>query len=260
MSLGVTELWGYRELLFFLAQRDVKLRYRQTLLGAVWVLLQPLLTMVIFTLVFGRLAGVASDGVPYALFALAALVPWSYFSTCFTTTSLSLVTNANMVSKVWFPRLTVPMSAALAGVLDLAIGIALLLTVALAAGVVTPVRLLLLPFLAVLAVVSVLGPGLFLAAVNVRFRDVRYVLPFLVQTLLFVSPVAYATSAIEPPLRYLYAVNPMVGVIEGFRWSVVGTNPPIASLLLVSTTSAVVLLIAGALHFRSREETFADVI
>lgn len=258
--LGLVELWAHHELLFFLAQRDVKLRYRQTLLGAAWALLQPLLTMVIFTLVFGRLADVESDGAPYALFALAALVPWTYFSAGLTTTSLSLVTNVNLVSKVYFPRLAVPVAATLAGLVDLSIGIALLVPVAIVSGVTVLPRLLLLPFLVVLAFAAVLGPGLFLAAFNVRYRDVRYVVPFLVQTLLFVSPVAYATSAIDTPLRYVYALNPMVGVIEGFRWAVTGTDPQLGPLLLISTVSACALTWAGLRYYRAREATFADVI
>lgn len=258
--LGLGELWARRELVVFLAHRDVKLRYRQTFLGAAWALLQPLLTMAIFTVVFDRLADVDSDGAPYALFALAALVPWSFFANGLATTAMSLVGNASLVGKVYFPRLAVPFSAALAGIVDLSVGVGLLVPASLLAGRVAPARLLVLPLLVLLALAAVTGPGVVLAAVNVRYRDVRYVIPFFVQTLLFVSPVAYATTAVRSPLRDLYALNPMVGVIEGFRWSVVGTNPPILRLLVVSGASGVAMLVLGLRYFRSREGVFADVI
>ncbi|MCW2778784.1 MAG: type transporter [Frankiales bacterium] len=258
--LRLSELWDARELVFFLAQRDVKLRYRQTVLGAVWVLLQPLLTVLIFSVVFGRLARVSSDGQPYAVFALAGLVPWTFVSTSLATTSLSLVTNASLVGKVWFPRLAVPLAAALAGLVDLLVGLGLLLVVAVVRGDLQPLRLLALPLLVVLALVAVLGPGTYLAAVNVRYRDVRYVVPFLVQCLLFVSPVAYPTSLVPHGLRLLYAVNPYVGVVEGFRWALLGGSQPVAGLLAVSTASSLVLLLLALRSFRAREATFADVL
>lgn len=258
--LRLAELWEARELVFFLAQRDVKLRYRQTVLGAVWVLLQPLLTVLIFSVVFGRLARVSSDGQPYALFALAGLVPWTFLSTSLSTTALSLVTNASLVGKVYFPRLAVPLAAALAGLVDLLVGLGLLLAVALVRGDLDPLRLLLVPPLVVLALVAVLGPGTWLSAVNVRYRDVRYVIPFLVQCLLFISPVAYPTSLVPHGLRLLYALNPAVGVVEGFRWAVLGGTEPVGELLAVSTASSLVLLVLSLRSFRAREATFADVL
>jgi lipopolysaccharide transport system permease protein len=259
-ALRLDELWEARELVGFLALRDVKLRYRQTGLGVAWVLLQPLFTVLIFSVVFGRLARISSDGQPYALFALAGLVPWTFLSTSLSTAALSLVSNASLVGKVYFPRLAVPLAAALAGLVDLLVGVGLLLVVVLVRGDLAPLRLLALPLLVLLALVAVVGPGTYLAAVNVRFRDVRYVVPFFVQCLLFISPVAYPASLVPDGLRLLYAVNPAVGVVEGFRWAVLGTSEPVADLLAVSTVSALVLLYVGVRSFRSREATFADVL
>jgi lipopolysaccharide transport system permease protein len=257
--LQLKELWGYRELLYFLALRDVKVRYKQTAIGAAWALLQPLTVMLVFTFVFGRVAKLSSEGAPYALFALAGLVPWTYFASYLQTASLSLSSNINLVSKVYFPRLCLPTAAVLAGLVDLAVSLTVLLVATLIYGTLA-VQVLVTPALIVLLVVACLGPALWLAAINVRYRDVRQAVPFLIQVWLFVSPVAYSSTLIEGNFRYVYALNPMVGVIEGFRWAFLGTDRDIWPALLISTCSALALLVGGAYYFRRVERSFADVI
>lgn len=258
--LRLGEVWAYRELLYFLALRDVKVRYKQTVVGAAWAVLQPVTTMVVFTLVFGRLARLPSDGAPYAVFALAALVPWTYFAAGLQNGSLSLVSNVNLVSKVYFPRFCLPLAALLAGLVDLGVSLVVLVVVCLLHGIVPGLGLLVLPFLVVLTVAACLGFVLWLAALNVRYRDVRQVIPFLVQVWLFASPVAYPSTLIEGPLRYVYALNPMVGVIEGYRWAFLGTGRDVLAVMSVSTASALAVLVAAAFYFRRAERTFADVI
>jgi lipopolysaccharide transport system permease protein len=258
-SLRLKEVWGYRELLYFLALRDVKVRYKQTAIGAAWAILQPLTVMVVFTFVFGRVANLSSEGAPYALFALAGLVPWIYFASYLQSASLSLSSNVSLVSKVYFPRLCLPTAAVLAGVVDVAVSLTVLVVVALIYGSLG-VTVLVTPVLIVLLVVACLGPALWLSAINVRYRDVRQAVPFLLQVWLFLSPVAYSSTLIEGNLRYLYALNPMVGVIEGFRWAFLGTAPDIGIMLLISTCSSVALLVGGAYYFRRVERSFADII
>jgi lipopolysaccharide transport system permease protein len=254
------EVWAYRELLYFLALRDVKVRYKQTAIGAAWAVLQPLTVMVVFALVFGRLARLPSDGVPYPVFALAGLVPWTYFAANLQTGSLSLVNNVNLVGKVHFPRLCLPLAALLAGLVDLAVSLVVLVVAVLVAGIAPGPQLLLLPALVVLTVLACLGPVLWLAALNVRYRDVRQAVPFLVQVWLFASPVAYPSSLLEGPGRLLYALNPVVGVVDGYRWAFLGSGSDVLTVVAISTASASLILVGGLFYFRRAERSFADVI
>jgi lipopolysaccharide transport system permease protein len=258
-SLRLGELWEYRELLYFLVWRDIKVRYKQTLLGAGWAVLQPVATMIVFSLFFGRLAQMSSDGIPYSLFALSALVPWTFFANGLTQASTSIVTNQHLVTKVYVPRLAIPIATVLAGLLDLAIAGLVLAAVMLHQGRVPGVSALWVLPLSLLAVAAALGAGLWLAALNVRYRDVKYVVPFLAQIWLFVTPVAYPTSLVPERWRTLYALNPMVGVIEGYRWALFGGAAP-TSVLLSSIAGALLMLVTGAMFFRRVERSFADIV
>jgi lipopolysaccharide transport system permease protein len=259
-SLDLDDVWRYRELLAFLVWRDLKVRYRQTVLGAVWAVLQPFVTMVVFSVVFGRLAGVPSDGVPYPVFAFAALVPWTFFSAGIAQSANSLVGSQSLIKRVYFPRLVIPIAAVAVGLVDLAIASVVLVGLMLAFGIVPSLTLIwAIPLLA-LAFVTSLGVGLWLSALNVRYRDIRYIVPFLVQVWLFATPVAYPASLVGEPWRTLYALNPMVGVVEGFRWALLGTDTAPGPLVVVSGLVAVVVLITGALYFRRAEGSFADVV
>lgn len=258
--IGLRELWEYRELLYFLVWRDVKVRYKQTVLGAAWAILQPVATMVVFSLFFGRLAGVPSDGVPYPVFSLAALVPWTFFAQGLAQSANSLVGSQNLITKVYFPRLAIPAATVLSGVVDFALAFPVLLGVMAWHGIVPGVRILWLVPLLLLAFVTALGAGLWLSALNVRYRDVRYVLPFLIQLWLFATPVAYPASLLQEPWRTVYGINPMAGVVEGFRWALLGTGPSPGPLLAASTAAALLLLASGILYFRRMERTFADVV
>lgn len=258
-SLRLIELWEYRELLYFLAWRDVKVRYKQTALGAAWAILQPVLTMVVFSIFFGQLAGVPSDGVPYPLFSFAALLPWTFFSNALTQSSNSLVGSANLITKVYFPRLVVPIASVLSGIVDFVIAFAVLLVMMVIYHVTPGWGLLALPLFLLLALVTALGVGCWLSALNVEFRDVRYVVPFLTQFWLFASPVAYSTHLLAEPWRTLYGLNPMVGVIDGFRWSLLNTSPP-GPITAVSAGAALLVLVTGLFYFRRMESTFADVV
>lgn len=254
------ELWQYRELLYFFVWRDVKVRYKQTLLGASWAILQPFATMVVFSLFFGRLAGIPSDGVPYPLFAFAALVPWTFFANGLTLSSSSLVMNQNLLKKVYFPRLTVPLAAILAGLVDFVLAFAILLAMMLYFGVYPgPQIVLLLPLLG-LAVLTCVGAGLWLSALNVRYRDVAYVVPFLVQVWLFATPIAYPSSLLAEPWRTVYGLNPMAGVVEGFRWALLGTGTAPGGMILVSAAVALTVFGGGLIFFRRMERIFADVV
>ena len=247
------ELWRYRELIYFLIWRDVKVRYKQTALGAAWAVIQPLATMGVFSVFFGNLAGVPSDGVPYPLFALAALVPWTFFSQGLIQSSNSLVGSQNLVSKVYFPRLAIPLAAVLAGLVDFLVAFALLLA-ALAFYQIVPGgsegRVIWLPLFLLLALVTSLGVGLWLSAWSVRYRDVRYLVPFLAQLWLLATPVAYPASLLSEPWRTVYGINPMAGVVEGFRWALLGTETGPGPLVLVSAGVALVLLVSGLAVFR----------
>lgn len=260
VSLGLRELWAYHEVLFFLMWRDILSRYKQTLMGFLWALLQPFLLMVVFTIFFGRLAKIPSDGLPYPLFSLAALVPWSFFADSMTRAAESTVGQANMIKKVYFPRLALPIAPVLARGVDLLIAFALLLAIMLGYGYVPGWGALWIPFFVLLAAATALGAGLWLAALNVQFRDVRMVAPFLVQLWLFLTPIAYPSSMLDQPWRTVYAINPMAGVVEGFRWALLGADTKPGGMIAVSAVAAVVLLGSGALFFRRTERTFADVV
>jgi lipopolysaccharide transport system permease protein len=253
------ELWAFRELLYFFVWRDVKVRYKQTVLGAAWALLQPLMTMVVFSIFFGRLARMASDGAPYPLFAFAALVPWTYFATAVGNGALSLAGSQGLISKVYFPRVLIPFAATLTPLIDFAISFAMLIAMLAWYGVTPTAAVLFAPAFALLAVITALAATLWLAALNVQYRDVRSVLPFLVQFWLFATPVAYPASIVPERWRMLYGLNPMVGAIEGFRWTLLGTPPP-GPLLAVSIVVVIVALVLGIRYFNHVEGRFADVI
>jgi lipopolysaccharide transport system permease protein len=262
-SLRLGELWEYRELLYFLAWRDIKIRYKQTALGVLWAVLQPLLAMLIFALFFGRLARVPSDGVPYPLFAFAALVPWTFFANGLTQSSNSLVGSANLIKKVYFPRLVVPISVVLGGLPDFALSFLVLLGMMAYYGVRPPLAVLIwMPLLLLLALVTALGCGLWLSALNVKYRDVRYVVGFLAQIWLFATPVAYPASLLSGRGRLVYSLNPMVGVVEGFRRTLLRTQTAagLSTSIAISATAALLILVTGAFYFRRMEKTFADVV
>lgn len=260
ISLKLDELWEYRELLYFLTWRDVKVRYKQTVLGAAWAIIQPFFTMVVFSLFFGKLAKMPSDGMPYPIFAYAALVPWMFFANGLNNSSNSLVGSASLIKKVYFPRLLVPISSIIPGLFDFFLAFAVLLGMMFFYRIWPTVNIIWLPFLLLLSFVTALGTGLWLSALNVQFRDVRYTVPFLTQFWLFASPIAYPSSLLSEPWRTLYGVNPMVGVVEGFRWALLGTDTAPGPIIIVSSLVALTLLIGGTFYFRRMEKTFADVV
>jgi lipopolysaccharide transport system permease protein len=260
ISLKLKELWEYRELLYFMAWRDIKVRYKQTVLGAAWAIIQPFFTMVVFSIFFGKLARVPSDGLPYPIFAYAALVPWTFFANGLNQASNSLVGSANLIKKVYFPRLVVPISSVISGVVDFVLAFAVLLGMMLFYGILPTVNILWLPLFVLLIFVTALGVGFWLSALNVQFRDVRYTVPFLTQFWLFATPIAYPSSLLSEPWRTLYGINPMVGVIEGFRWALLGTDTAPGPIIIVSTVVALILFFGGAFYFRRLERSFADVV
>jgi len=259
VPINFREVWAYRQLLYFLVWRNVKIRYKQTIMGAAWAVIRPVLMMVVFTLVFGNLLEVPSEGIPYALFSYAALLPWTLFAEAITRSSSSLVEDAKLVQKVYFPRLVMPLSASLSPVIDFAIAFVIFIGMMFYFDFPLTVRMLWLPGFLLLTMITALGVGLWLSAINVQYRDVRYALPFLVQLWLFVSPVVYSSTILPEPLQVIYGLNPMAGVIEGFRWALLGTEPP-GSLIAVSAIIVVVLLISGAFYFRRMEKSFADLV
>jgi lipopolysaccharide transport system permease protein len=259
-SVGIKELWQYRELLYFLAWRDIKVRYKQTALGIGWAIIQPFFMMLVFSIFFGHLAKLPSDGIPYPLFVYCALVPWNLFAHSLTESSNSMVANERLITRIYFPRLIVPVSAVLAGLVDFAISFTVLVAMMIYYGVAPGVKALSLPLFVLLAVTTALGAGLWLSALNVRYRDVRYVLTFLTQLWLFATPVAYPSSLVPEPWRAVYGLNPMAGVVEGFRWALLGKAGSPGSLLVVSTLVAILMLVSGLFYFRRMEATFADVI
>ncbi len=260
IGLRLGDLWSYRELLYFLTWREVKVRYKQTVLGASWALLQPLFTMLVFSLFLGRLAKVPSDRMPYPLFCLAGLVPWSFFSNGLSQSANSLVSNSNLITKVYFPRLAIPVSAVLSGAIDFAISFVMLVAIMAFYRQPLSLRIVYLPLFFLLAFVTALGVGLWLSALNVEYRDVRYVLPFLTQFWMFSTPIAYPSSLLDEPWRSIYGLNPMVGVVEGFRWTMFPTIEASSTMITVSSISAVLILIGGAFYFRRMERTFADLV
>lgn len=260
-SLDLGELWRYRELLYYFTWRDIKVRYKQTVLGASWAILQPLMTMIVFSLFFGQLARIGSDGVPYPIFSYAALVPWTFFATGLMQTSSSLVSNQNTLKKVYFPRLLLPVSSLIAVLVDFLLAFVVLILLMLLYGIAPTWNIVWLPALMLLAFVTALGVGLWLSALNVQYRDVRYVIPFLLQFWLFASPIVYPSSLIEDPaFRVLYGLNPMAGVIEGFRWALLGTDSAPGAIIIASAAAALLLLVSGVWYFRRAERRFADVI
>jgi lipopolysaccharide transport system permease protein len=259
MAIDFAALWHYRELLFFHALRDIKVRYKQTALGAAWAILQPVLTMVVFSIFFGQLAGVPSDGVPYPIFAFCALLPWQLFAYALTQSSNSLVDNAQILTKVYFPRLIIPLASVLAGLIDFAIACLVLVVLMLYYNIVPGWAATTLPLFTMLAVAAALAIGLWLSALNVKYRDIRYTVPFLAQFWLFITPVAYSSALVPERWRIIYGINPMVGVVDGFRWALLGKPPP-GPMLVVSVTATVVLLLGGLFYFRRMEKTFADIV
>ncbi len=260
VSLRLGELWEYRELLYFLTWREVKVRYKQTALGAAWAIIQPLFTMLIFSLFFGRLAKVPSDRIPYPLFCLAGLVPWTFFANGLAQSSNSLVSSSNLISKVYFPRLTIPLSAVLSGAVDFAISFVLLIGMMAFYRQAPSIRCVYLPLFFLLAFVTALGVGLWLSALNVEYRDVRYTIPFLTQFWMFATPIAYPSSLLNEPWRAVYGLNPMAGVVEGFRWALLGTETAPGPVIAMSSFAAVMILVGGAFYFRRMEKIFADVV
>ncbi len=260
VSLKIGELWEYRELLYFLTWRDLKVRYKQTLLGVLWAIIQPFFTMVVFSLFFGRLAKMPSDGIPYPIFTFSALVPWTFFTNGLAQASNSLVGSANLVTKVYFPRLAIPVASVLVGAVDFVLAFAILLCMMLYYGIVPTINIIWLPLLLALVIVTSLGVSLWLSALNVQFRDVKYVIPFLTQFWLFATPIAYPSSLLHQPWRTLYGLNPMVGVVEGFRWALLGAKTAPGVMVLVSALTALLILASGALYFRRMEKNFADII
>ncbi|MFZ0886734.1 MAG: ABC transporter permease [Candidatus Acidiferrales bacterium] len=261
--LPVGELWEYRELLYFFVWRELKVRYKQTVVGAAWAVLQPFLTMLIFSLFFGKLANIPSGGLPYPVFYYSALLPWMYFSSSLQNATGKIVENQNMITKVYFPRLALPISAVISGLVDFAISLLMFVAIMIYYHIHPGWPLLMLPVFLLLAVLTALGVGLWLSALNAIYRDVRYVVPFLVQFWMFASPVVYPSSLVSakwPKWAWLYGLNPMVGVIEGFRWSLTGTGNPPGRMLLASALAVVAVLVCGVMYFQKMETTIADVV
>ena len=260
VSLRLHELWEFRELLYFLAWRDIKVRYKQTALGVAWAVIQPFFTMVVFSIFFGKLGRMPSDGIPYPIFTFAALVPWTFFAHGVNQSSNSLVGGAQLIKKVYFPRLIVPVAAVLSGVVDFILAFIVLLGMMLYYGLAPTVNVVWLPVFLLLALITSLGAGLWLSTLNVEYRDVRHAVPFIIQFWLFATPIAYPSTLLPEPWRTLYGLNPMVGVVEGFRWALLGTDTRPGAMIFVSCLIAIALLIAGAFYFRRMEKTFADVV
>jgi lipopolysaccharide transport system permease protein len=260
ISLNLRDLWEYRELAYFLTWRDIKVRYKQTVLGASWAIIQPFFTMIIFSIFFGRLAGLPSDGVPYPIFAYAALVPWTFFANGLSNSSNSLVGSSNLLKKVYFPRLVIPISAILAGVIDFVLAFIVLILMMISFRIYPTVNALFLPLLLLLALITSLGVGLWLSALNVQFRDIRYAVPFVINAWMFATPIAYPSSLLEEPWRTLYGLNPMAGVVEGFRWALLGTETQPGAMVFISAAVAIIVFIGGLYYFRRIEKTFADVV
>ena len=259
LRLDLGDLWRYRELLFFLTWRDVMVRYKQTLLGAAWAILQPVLTMVIFSIIFGQLAKLPSEGIPYPIFTFTALLPWQLFAFALTNSSNSLVGSQNLVRKVYFPRLVIPVASVLPGLVDFGISFLVLVGMMIFYHVPLSGRMLILPLFLLLALATALAVGLWLSALNVEYRDIRYVVPFLTQFWMYATPVAYSSTLIPEKWRLLYGLNPLTGVVEGFRWALLGSGD-VGGLLWVSVGIVILLLVGGLVYFKRMEDTFADVI
>jgi homopolymeric O-antigen transport system permease protein len=259
-KLDLAAVWEYRELLYFLVWRDVKVRYKQTIIGAAWAILQPLMTMMIFTVIFGNFANIPSDGLPYSIFAYTALMPWNYFAQVISRGGISLVGEANLIVKVYFPRLIIPIASVVAPLTDFFVSFLVLIVMIAWFGIVPSWNVLYLPVFLLLALMTGLAVVLWLSPLNVRYRDVSHTIPFLIQFWLYASPVAYPVSLVPEKWRLLYSLNPMVGVIEGFRWTLLGTEAPAFDVIAVSAVMVVVLLLGGIVFFKRMERTFADVV
>jgi len=263
-ALNLKDLWDYRELIYFLTWRDLKVRYKQTLLGFTWVVLQPVINMVVFTVLFGQLLNVPTDGVPYPIFSFAALLPWLYFAGSLTRSSTTLVGSSNLISKVFFPRMVIPIAGVLSGVVDFLVSLIVLVGMMLFYKIIPTWNLLLLPVFLLLAMLTALGFGLWLSALNVRFRDINYLVPFLIEIWKYATPVIYGSTLIPERFRFLLGLNPLTGVVEGFRWAILGTkyaqNFEPGPLFIVSISITFIVLISGIIFFRNTERTFADII
>lgn len=259
VSLQLRELWAYRELLYFLVWRDIKVRYKQTILGASWAIIQPVFNMVVFTLFFKRVFDM-QNGIPYEVFTLAALVPWTLFENGLNQSATSLVGNANLIKKVYFPRLAVPISTVLSGIVDFCLAFLVLLAVMLWFRITPTINIIFLPLFILLALLTSLGVGLWLSALNVQFRDIRYTIPFLARLWFFATPIVYPSATLSEPWRTIYGLNPMVGVVDGFRWALLGRGAPAWGMVSVSVVAAFMILLTGALYFRRMEKNFADVV
>jgi lipopolysaccharide transport system permease protein len=260
IPFDLKEIWRFRELFYFLTKRDIKVRYKQTVLGGLWAVIQPVFTMIVFTLFFGKLAKVPSDGIPYPIFVYAGLLPWTYFANALTASGNSLIGSANLVTKVYFPRLIIPASASFAGLLDFLIAMIVLGALMIYYQFIPGIGLLLFPFLVVLTLLCAVGVGLWLSALNVEYRDIRYAIPFLIQIWMFVSPVIYPLSMVKEKYQWLLAINPMGGIINAYRASLLGHKPIDWSLLCISTIIILVIFVSGMYYFRIVEKTFADII
>lgn len=259
VPIDFQEIWAYRELLYFFTWRDVKIRYKQTGLGFAWAVIQPLFTMIIFSLIFGAFAKIPSDGIPYPLFSYAALLPWTLFAEGMTRSTNSMVANAPIMTKVYFPRLLMPISGIMSPLVDFCIAFSILIAMMIYYGFVPTVNVIFLPAFLLLAIATSLGVGLWLSALNVQYRDFQYTVPFLIQIWMYASPVVYPASMLPESLRVWYGLNPMAGVIEGFRWALLGTTPP-SAMILVSVGVVVVMLVSGLFYFKKMEQYFADLV
>ena len=259
-SLGLRDLWDYRELFYFLTWRDLKVRYKQTVIGAVWAVLQPFVTMVVFTVFFGKLAGLSSEGAPYAVFSFAGLLPWTLFSSALTQAGMSVVTNQALVTKVYFPRLIIPIASTLSKVVDFFLSLLVMAGLMAYYGVAPTVWVVLLPLLFLLTMATALAAGLWLAALNARYRDIAFVLPFLVQIWFFLTPIVYSAGILPSRFTFIYGLNPMVGVVQGFRWALVGHAAHVGPLLSLSCVIVLAMLVGGLAYFRRTESIFADVV
>lgn len=262
--LQLRNLWDYRQLIYFLVWRNIKVRYKQTALGITWIVIQPIVAMVIFSVIFGRLLNAPSGGVPYPIFTYVALLPWGYFSGSLTRSSTNLVDSAHLITKVYFPRMSLPISGVLSGLVDFGIAFIVLIALMIFYRIRPTPAVVLLPAFLLLAMLTALGFGLWLSALNVRFRDIKHMVPFLVQMWMFLTPVVYSSTLIPEPYRYLMALNPMTGVVVGFRWALLGNNladaQPPGALFPISIAITLLVLVSGAFYFRSTERTFADII
>lgn len=259
-ALNLRDLWIYRELIFFMVWRDIKVRYKQTLLGATWAVIQPVLTMLVFNFVFGTVAKVPTEGIPYPIFSYTALLPWGLFTAALNTASRSLTSNTNMVTKIYFPRLVLPLASVLGGLVDFAIAFVILIVLMVYYKVTPTAAVWTLPLFLILTIITALGVALWLSAINVQYRDVNYVLPFLTQFWLFLTPVAYSAKVISAKWQIVYSLNPMAGVVNGFRWALLGTNTGPNLYMAVSIGISLLFLVSGLFYFRSMERTFADTI